>query len=192
MRGMTFSWLIATACALLCVLCGFAIGSLFELGETAWRVSAQPIATVLAGLGALAAGLLACFNGVRLRELQSEQHRSDSVRDREARLHERYSTAAAQLADASPAIREAGEEAGIAPGDVSVVAALVTHRTIGGWTYTTVIADAQRPVITTANGESAELRWVPEAHVATLPLHPAFGSAWPQLRERLASLDSTT
>lgn len=108
MRGMTFSWLIATACALLCVLCGFAIGSLFELGETAWRVSAQPIATVLAGLGALAAGLLAYFNGVRLRELQSEQHRSDSVRDREARLHERYSTAAAQLADASPAIREAG------------------------------------------------------------------------------------
>ena len=89
------------------------------------------------------------------------------------------------------AIREAGEEAGIAPDDVSVVAALVTHRTVGGWTSTPVISDAQHPVITTANGESAELRWVPEAHVATLPLHPAFGSAWPGLRERIATLDST-
>lgn len=88
------------------------------------------------------------------------------------------------------AIREAGEEAGIVPDEVTVVATLVTHRTESGWTYTTVIADAERPVVTTANLESTELRWVPEPVVATLPLHPAFGKAWPGLRERIAGLDS--
>ncbi|GAB33783.1 NUDIX hydrolase [Gordonia otitidis] len=88
------------------------------------------------------------------------------------------------------AIREAGEEAGIVADQVTVVAALVTHRTESGWTYTTVIADAERPVVTTANLESTELRWVPEPVVTTLPLHPAFGTAWPGLRERIAALDS--
>lgn len=88
------------------------------------------------------------------------------------------------------AIREAGEEAGIVADQVTVVAALVTHRTERGWTYTTVIADAERPVVTTANLESTELRWVPEPVVTTLPLHPAFGTAWPGLRERIAALDS--
>lgn len=88
------------------------------------------------------------------------------------------------------AIREAGEEAGIVPDEVTVVASLVTHRTESGWTYTTVIADAEQPVVTTANLESTELRWVPEPVVATLPLHPAFGTAWPGLRERIAGLDS--
>ena len=76
------------------------------------------------------------------------------------------------------AIREAGEEAGIVADQVTVVAALVTHSTESGWTYTTVIADAERPVVTTANLESTELRWVPEPVVTTLPLHPAFGTAW--------------
>ncbi|MBE7193963.1 MAG: NUDIX hydrolase, partial [Gordonia polyisoprenivorans] len=70
-----------------------------------------------------------------------------------------------------------------------VVAALVTHRAKGGWTYTTVIADIDEPVRTIANGESAELRWVDEANVDELPLHPAFGEAWPGLRDRIAALD---
>lgn len=39
------------------------------------------------------------------------------------------------------AVREAGEEAGIRGDQLTVVAALVTHETPGGWTYTTVIAD---------------------------------------------------
>ncbi|MEP9392012.1 NUDIX hydrolase [Gordonia sp. VNQ95] len=88
------------------------------------------------------------------------------------------------------ALREAHEEAGIEADDLHVVAALVTHR-VDAWTYTTVIADVDAPVRTVANGESAELRWVDEADVDSLPLHPAFGEAWPQLRERLAALDPT-
>ena len=46
------------------------------------------------------------------------------------------------------------------------------------WTYTTVIADAPRPLETVANNESLELRWVPETRVAELPLMPAFAEAW--------------
>ncbi len=86
-------------------------------------------------------------------------------------------------------MREAEEEAGIDSADLRVVAAVVTHESPGGWTYTTVIAETDAPVRTVANFESTELRWVEEQHVDQLPLHPAFGRAWPTLRERIAALD---
>ncbi|MYR08116.1 NUDIX domain-containing protein [Gordonia sp. SID5947] len=87
------------------------------------------------------------------------------------------------------AVREAHEEAGVGGDDLHVVAALVTHQAPSGWTYTTVIAEVDEPVRTVANFESAELRWVPENDVAQLPLHPAFGNAWPGLRDRINALD---
>ncbi|MFW0787737.1 NUDIX domain-containing protein [Gordonia sp. CPCC 206044] len=90
------------------------------------------------------------------------------------------------------ALREADEEAGIGGEAVRVIAALVTHQAPSGWTYTTVIAEVDQPIRTIANGESAELRWVPESEVATLPLHPAFERAWPGLRERITTLDLQT
>ena len=46
------------------------------------------------------------------------------------------------------------------------------------WTYTTVVADAPRPLQTVPNNESLELRWVPETEVAEMPLMPAFAAAW--------------
>ena len=46
------------------------------------------------------------------------------------------------------------------------------------WTYTTVVADAPRPLATVPNNESLELRWVPETRVTDLPLMPAFAAAW--------------
>lgn len=46
------------------------------------------------------------------------------------------------------------------------------------WTYTTVVADAPRPLETVPNNESLELRWVPEGEVAAMPLMPAFAHAW--------------
>ena len=46
------------------------------------------------------------------------------------------------------------------------------------WTYTTVVADAPRPLETVPNNESLELRWVPETRVAELHLMPAFAAAW--------------
>ncbi|MGB3698476.1 MAG: NUDIX hydrolase [Gordonia sp. (in: high G+C Gram-positive bacteria)] len=83
------------------------------------------------------------------------------------------------------AVREAGEEAGIRDSDVRVVESIMTHRAPGGWSYTTVIAQADSPVATVGNGESTELRWVPVDEVADLALHPGLAEAWPGLRPRL-------
>ncbi|MFC9787522.1 NUDIX domain-containing protein [Rhodococcus sp. NPDC127528] len=80
------------------------------------------------------------------------------------------------------AVREAQEEAGIATDLVQVRAERVTARAGGGWTYTTVIADAETALDTVPNGESTELRWVPEDRVEDLPLHPGFAASWPSLR----------
>ncbi len=81
---------------------------------------------------------------------------------------------------AQAALREAAEEASLPlerlrPGEEQVV----DH---GGWSYTTVLADADEPLPTVLQGESVELRWVPETAVADLPLHPGFAASWPLLR----------
>ena len=83
------------------------------------------------------------------------------------------------------AVREAHEEAGLRAEHIIVRTTVVTAEVSGPegtWTYTTVIADATELLATVANRESAELRWVPEAQVADLPLHPAFEQSWARLR----------
>lgn len=84
------------------------------------------------------------------------------------------------------AVREAHEEAGLLPDQIlvhlSVVTATVPGPTGPIWTYTTVVADAGELLQTVPNRESTELRWVPEAEVTDLPLHPAFEKSWPRLR----------
>ncbi|MFC9663049.1 NUDIX domain-containing protein [Nocardia sp. NPDC127606] len=80
------------------------------------------------------------------------------------------------------AVREAEEEAGITAADLRVRAERLTMTAPSGWTYITVIADADKPLPTVANKESAELAWVPEDEVADLPLHPGFAAAWIELR----------
>ncbi|NIL78908.1 NUDIX domain-containing protein [Rhodococcus sp. B10] len=80
------------------------------------------------------------------------------------------------------AVREAEEEAAIAADFVHVRGEKVTARADSGWTYTTVVADSPGQLETTPNGESTELRWVPEDMVDQLPLHPGFEIAWPTLR----------
>ena len=87
------------------------------------------------------------------------------------------------------ALREAHEEVGLSSDDVEVFAQHpgVDH---GDWTYTYVLAVAGptpgsvgRPAVEVRTAESDELRWVALDDVAALELHPAFGEAWPQLRE---------
>ncbi|WP_194817892.1 hypothetical protein [Nocardia sp. XZ_19_385] len=79
----------------------------------------QPLATMLAGAGALGAGALAYLNGQRTRALDAahhqadtdrerEWHRDDSHRARESALRDRYTAVAAQIAHESAAIRQAG------------------------------------------------------------------------------------
>lgn len=84
------------------------------------------------------------------------------------------------------AVREAREEAGLAPDRIAVVTAVVTAEVLAihgaRWTYTTVVADASELLMTVPNRESAELRWVPEVLVTELPLHPAFAKSWDRLR----------
>lgn len=106
------------------------------------------------------------------------------------------------------ACRETEEEAGINPAEVQLRGGWVTSRTRGlprprrtnkgrahspglpagmdectavEWTYTTVHADCSHRLDTVANGESQELRWVPQSEVADMPLMPAFAAAWPGL-----------
>lgn len=83
------------------------------------------------------------------------------------------------------AVREAHEETGIQSESIEVIEERLTHEAVSGWTYTTVLARVPDEIATVANGESAELRWVAEADVEQLPLHPGFGRAWPELRKRL-------
>lgn len=80
------------------------------------------------------------------------------------------------------AVREAEEEAGITAAALRVRAQRLTMTAPSGWTYTTVVADAPRPLATVANKESSELAWVPEDEVADLPLHPGFALSWVGLR----------
>lgn len=86
------------------------------------------------------------------------------------------------------ALREAREEAGIDPDPVRVLAERADHPAGDEWSYTTVVADAPRPLPLHANHESAELRWVPEPEVADLRLHSRFAARWPSLRTRPTTL----
>ncbi|MBN9375538.1 MAG: NUDIX domain-containing protein [Cellulomonas sp.] len=83
------------------------------------------------------------------------------------------------------ALREAHEEAGVAPESVWIRSEHVLAHP--DWSYTTVIADELvhvEAVVTDA--ESIELRWVPADEVPALPLHPAFADAWPTLLARIS------
>ncbi len=84
------------------------------------------------------------------------------------------------------ALREASEEAGIRPGDVRPLGALIVDH--GTWSYTTVVATPLAPVTArSTDAESEELRWVPAAEVTGLPLHPGFAETWPRLRAALVT-----
>lgn len=82
------------------------------------------------------------------------------------------------------ALREAGEETGIAATSVRVREELVDDHG-DGWSYTTVLAELTGPVALVAQHESVELRWVQLDAVGDLPLHPGFARTWPELRDRL-------
>lgn len=85
------------------------------------------------------------------------------------------------------AVREAHEEAGLHTDQLTVRTTVVTAE-VSGWTYTTVIADAEELLDTVPNRESAELRWVSEDEVTDLPLHPGFAASWDRLREVTAAI----
>lgn len=82
------------------------------------------------------------------------------------------------------AVREATEEAGV-PAE-NVRPRFLSLLDLGWWSYSTVVAGADAPFIPViGDAESIEVRWVPVAEVATLPLHPGFAERWPSLRDDL-------
>ncbi|WP_026877052.1 NUDIX hydrolase [Jiangella gansuensis] len=81
------------------------------------------------------------------------------------------------------ALREASEEADIPPEAVLPSHAWVEDH--GTWSYTTVVATADRKVRARASDpESLDIVWTPVGDVSHLPLLPAFGAMWPQLLDQ--------
>lgn len=77
------------------------------------------------------------------------------------------------------ALRETGEEVAVDLGSVRVLGVSVEDH--GGWSYTTVVARAPSLLAAAVgNGETVEVRWVPDEAVTDLPLHPGFAAAWPR------------
>jgi len=59
----------------------------------------------------------------------------------------------------------------------------------GGWSYTTVLAEADEPFgVRSDNEESDEVAWVPSGTVTALPLHPGLAAHWAQLAAELSPL----
>jgi 8-oxo-dGTP diphosphatase len=89
------------------------------------------------------------------------------------------------------ALREAREETGLDPAQVTTTALVVTDSTElaggGQWTYTTVIATATE-LLTAISGFEGGACWVPDGTVTELPLHPGLAASWPTLRPMLAQL----
>lgn len=77
--------------------------------------------------------------------------------------------------------REASEESTLDPSPFRVAATYLDDH--GGWSYTTVLADADGSFpVDPANPESKEFRWVDETDLAGFPLHPGFALSLPRIR----------
>jgi 8-oxo-dGTP diphosphatase len=85
------------------------------------------------------------------------------------------------------ALREAVEETGLNPDDVTPLSTFTDDHTI--WSYSTVIASASATLEGhELNDESHEVRWVKFDDVTRLPLHPSFARSWPLLRIEIDNL----
>lgn len=76
--------------------------------------------------------------------------------------------------------RETVEETALELSGLVVVGTHVADH--GSWAYTSFVATVPGRLPVVAERESLDLRWVPVDGVTDLPLHPAFGEAWPALR----------
>jgi 8-oxo-dGTP diphosphatase len=83
------------------------------------------------------------------------------------------------------ALREAHEECGVPPGAVQQRAVFTDDH--GGWSYTTVLAEAAEPfAVRSDNDESDEVAWVPSGSVSALALHPGLAAHWAELAAELS------
>jgi 8-oxo-dGTP pyrophosphatase MutT (NUDIX family) len=79
--------------------------------------------------------------------------------------------------------REAWEEAALPSGSYRLTGSYTDEH--GGWSYTTVLADAGSLIpVDPARGlsaESADVRWVRRDELHRLALHPGFAASWEQV-----------
>jgi len=82
------------------------------------------------------------------------------------------------------ALREAAEECGVPAGTVRQRGLFIDDH--GGWSYTTVLAQAGSPFpVQPDDEESDEVAWVAVPDVTALDLHPGFAAHWAELRDEL-------
>jgi len=83
--------------------------------------------------------------------------------------------------------REAEEECGVRPGMVRPRGIFTDDH--GGWSYTTVLAQAQAPFeVQSDYDETEDVAWVDLAKISQLGLHPGFAAHWDLLRAALEPL----
>ncbi len=85
----------------------------------------------------------------------------------------------------SAALREAAEECGVPPDVVRPRGVFTDDH--GGWSYTTVLAEAEKPfAVLSDDDETDEVAWVPVPEVERLDLHPGLAAHWAGLRRELS------
>ena len=83
------------------------------------------------------------------------------------------------------ALREAAEECGVPPDAVRPRGVFTDDH--GGWSYTTVLAEAEKPfAVLSDDEETDEVAWAPVPEVTVLDLHPGLAAHWAQLRRELS------
>lgn len=83
------------------------------------------------------------------------------------------------------ALREAHEECGVPPEAVRQRAVFTDDH--GGWSYTSVLAEADQPFAVRADDdETDEVAWVPPDRVRALDLHPGLAAHWTELAAQLS------
>jgi 8-oxo-dGTP diphosphatase len=83
------------------------------------------------------------------------------------------------------ALREAAEECGVPPGAVGQRGVFTDDH--GGWSYTSVLAEAVAPfAVEPDDDESDEVAWVAVPDVTGRDLHPGLAAHWAELRRELS------
>jgi 8-oxo-dGTP diphosphatase len=83
------------------------------------------------------------------------------------------------------ALREAAEECEVPPDAVRPRGVFTDDH--GGWSYTTVLAEAEKPFAVRADDdETDEVAWVPLPDVVALDLHPGLAAHWVVLNRELS------
>jgi 8-oxo-dGTP diphosphatase len=83
------------------------------------------------------------------------------------------------------ALREAAEECEVPPDAVRPRGVFTDDH--GGWSYTTVLAEAEKPfAVRSDDDETDEVGWVPSSDVSALDLHPGLAAHWAELSRELS------